>query len=77
MNYETVTFDVRPNGIATMTLNRPKQLNCFTQKMFQEWSDVISKCAYDKNVKVLVITGAGENCHVQGLCLADKILKQT
>ena len=59
MNYETVTFDVRPNGIATMTLNRPKQLNCFTQKMFQEWSDVISKCAYDNKVKVLVITGNG------------------
>ena len=59
MSYETITFDVRDNGIATMTLNRPKSLNCFTQKMFQEWSDVISKCAYDNKIKVLVITGAG------------------
>src|SRR4051812_27768578 len=42
-----------------MTLNRPKNLNCFTQKMFQEWSEVISKCAYDDKVRVLVITGNG------------------
>src|SRR3954454_15624486 len=59
VSYETITFDVRDNGIATMTLNRPKSLNCFTQSMFKEWSDVISKCAYDKKIKVLVITGNG------------------
>ena len=29
MSYETVTFDVRPNGIATMTLNRPKTAELF------------------------------------------------
>jgi Enoyl-CoA hydratase/carnithine racemase len=59
MDYETVTFEVQPNGIATMTLNRPNQLNCFTQKMLQEWGDVISRCAYDNKIKVLVVTGAG------------------
>ncbi len=59
MSYETVTFDVRDNGIATMTLNRPKQLNCFTQAMFKEWSDIIARCAYDDKIRVLVITGNG------------------
>ena len=59
MDYETVTFEVQPNGIATMTLNRPNQLNCFTQKMLQEWGDVISRCAYDNKIKVLVVPGAG------------------
>ena len=62
MNYETVTFEVRDNGIATMTLNRPKALNCFTQKMFQEWSDVIGKCAYDNRIKVLVIPAWTSPC---------------
>jgi enoyl-CoA hydratase/carnithine racemase len=59
VDYETVTFEVQPNGIATMTLNRPNQLNCFTQKMLQEWGDVVSRCAYDNKIKVLVVTGAG------------------
>jgi 2-(1,2-epoxy-1,2-dihydrophenyl)acetyl-CoA isomerase len=59
MSYETITFDVRPDGIATMTLNRPKNLNCFNQTMFKEWNDVISRCAYDNNIRVLVLTGNG------------------
>lgn len=59
MAYETVTFDVRPDGIATMTLNRPKALNCFNQTMFKEWNDIVGKCAYDRNIKVLVVTGNG------------------
>jgi enoyl-CoA hydratase/carnithine racemase len=59
MSYETITFDVRPDGIATMILNRPKNLNCFNQTMFKEWNDVISRCAYDNNIRVLVLTGNG------------------
>ena len=58
MSYETVTFEVK-DGIATMTLNRPKQLNCFNQTMFKEWSEVIGSCAYDDDIRVLVITGNG------------------
>lgn len=59
MSYETVLFDVRDDGIATMTLNRPEKLNTFTRVMFEEWRDVFAKCAYGDDVRVLVITGAG------------------
>lgn len=59
MSYETVTFDVREDGIATMTLNRPEKLNSFTRQMFDEWRDVIARVAYDDDVRVFVITGAG------------------
>ena len=61
MAYETVTFDVRNDGIATMTLNRPKQLNCFNQTMFKEWNEVIARCAYDDKIKVLVIAVNGRS----------------
>lgn len=61
MAYETVTFDVRDDGIATMTLNRPNQLNCFNQIMFKEWNEVIARCAYDDKIKVLVIAGNGRS----------------
>ena len=59
MSYNTVTYDVRDDGIATMTLNRPEKLNSFTREMFDEWRDVIAKVAYDDDVRVFVITGAG------------------
>lgn len=60
MDYETVLFDVK-DGVATMTLNRPKNLNCFNAAMFKEWNDIISRCAYDNDIRVLVITGNGRS----------------
>jgi len=59
MQYETIKYDLRPDGIATMTLNRPQTLNCFNQQMFTEWRHVVERVAYDRDVKVLVVTGEG------------------
>ena len=59
MDYTEVTFDVREDGIATMTLNRPEKLNSFTRKMFEEWKDVVARCVFEEKVRVLVITGEG------------------
>ena len=42
MEYTEIKFEVRDNGIATMTLNRPDKLNSFTRKMFEEWKDAFS-----------------------------------
>ena len=59
MTYETIKFDIRDDGIATMILNRPERMNCFNQKMFAEWQDVTAKIAYDDSIRVLIITGEG------------------
>ena len=40
MDYTEIKFDVREDGIATMTLHRPERLNSFQPKMFDEWKDV-------------------------------------
>lgn len=61
MTYETIKFDIRDDGIATMTLNRPERMNCFNQKMFAEWQDVTAKVAYDDDIRVLIITGEGRS----------------
>ena len=42
MDYTEIKFDVRDDGIATMTLNRADKLNSFTRKMFEEWKDVVA-----------------------------------
>jgi enoyl-CoA hydratase/carnithine racemase len=59
VEYKSLTFDVRTDGIATMTLNRPRVLNAFDEPMMREWCDVVERCAYDDAIRVLVVTGAG------------------
>ncbi len=59
MEYRDITFEVRDNGVAIMTLNRPSALNSFTRRMFDEWTDVIRRCAYEDAIRVLIITGSG------------------
>jgi enoyl-CoA hydratase/carnithine racemase len=59
MDYQTIKFDVRDNGVAIMTLNRPDNLNCFNKTMFEEWNAVVRRCVYEDNIRVLIVTGAG------------------
>ena len=40
MGYNTILYDVE-DGILTLTLNRPKQMNAFTVTMLQEMLHVI------------------------------------
>jgi enoyl-CoA hydratase/carnithine racemase len=57
-SYETVLVDV-VDGVATVTLNRPDQLNAFNWKMDGEFHEAMWKCEADEDVRVIVVTGAG------------------
>jgi enoyl-CoA hydratase/carnithine racemase len=46
-------------GVATITLNRPERLNALTFEVYRELADVFASLAYEKDVRVVVITGAG------------------
>src|SRR4029078_10688563 len=47
------------DGIATITLNRPERLNAITFEVYRELTDLIAALRDDKDVRVVVITGAG------------------
>src|SRR5205814_1585323 len=47
------------DGIATITLNRPERLNAITFEVYYELTDFFAKLRDDKEVRVVVITGAG------------------
>ena len=49
----------KENGIATITLNRPEQLNAFSIPMIYALGDAIKDIGKDTDVKVLVLTGTG------------------
>ncbi len=55
---ETILYAVdRP--VATITLNRPEQLNTIVPPMPDEVSDAVGEATRDAAVKVIVVRGAG------------------
>src|SRR5258705_7907594 len=47
-------------GVATITLNRPERLNALTFEVYRELTDTFAALAKQKDVRVVVITGAGK-----------------
>src|SRR5258708_3625183 len=47
------------DGIATITLNRPERLNAITFEVYRELTDMFAALRDEKDVRVVVITGAG------------------
>ncbi|HEY5477535.1 MAG TPA: enoyl-CoA hydratase-related protein [Tepidiformaceae bacterium] len=58
MAYEAILYDVQ-NGVATITLNKPEQLNAFDNQMLAEWADALHESDRNHDVRVVIITGAG------------------
>ena len=56
--YETVLYDVVDTR-ATITLNRPDNLNGITNTMMRELYECVNAAAFDESVRVVVLTGAG------------------
>lgn len=54
-----VRLTVDTDGIATLTLNRPDQLNAFDLPMIEAWRAALESAETDDRVKVIVVTGAG------------------
>ncbi len=59
MSYETILFE-QNEGVATLTLNRPDVFNAFNEQQSFDVIDALKKCAKDKTIRVLVITGSGK-----------------
>ncbi|MBI3931538.1 MAG: enoyl-CoA hydratase [Chloroflexi bacterium] len=58
MNYKEIIFE-KEKPLATITLNRPEKLNAYTHKMGQEIVKALGEAAKDRNIRAVIITGAG------------------
>ena len=59
MNFETIEYGVEV-GVALLKLNRPKTLNSFNTQMHEEVRQAMKDVRTNKEVRCLVITGAGK-----------------
>lgn len=68
--YNTILYTLE-NHIATITFNRPDRYNAFNNEMSFEFIDALKKSRNDTNVRVIVITAAGDKAFCSGQDLKD------
>jgi enoyl-CoA hydratase/carnithine racemase len=59
LNPTSFRYELNPDGVATITLNRPERLNALTFSVYRELTDTFAALKNEPQVRVVVITGAG------------------
>ncbi|HEX59527.1 MAG TPA: enoyl-CoA hydratase/isomerase family protein, partial [Methanomicrobia archaeon] len=72
--YELIMYE-KKDGVATITLNRPKVLNALNSKILREIQDALQDAEADESVRVIVITGAGDKAFSAGADIPELLEK--
>jgi enoyl-CoA hydratase/carnithine racemase len=70
MDYSSILYDV-DEGVATITLTKPERLNAFDNDMLTEWADALQQADKDREVRAIIITGAG-----RGFCSGMNVAQE-
>jgi enoyl-CoA hydratase/carnithine racemase len=65
MEFKFIIYE-KSEGVATITLNRPEALNAFSKEVVAEVLRAVEDVKSDENVRVVVLTGAGEKAFSAG-----------
>jgi len=65
MDFKLIIYG-KSEGIATITLNRPEALNAFSKEVVEEILQALEDIRRDENVRVVILTGAGEKAFSAG-----------
>ena len=60
MSYEVIILE-KQDGIATITFNRPKVFNAYSEQMSHELKSAVTDVGEDESVRILVLKGSGDN----------------
>ncbi|MFD2923073.1 enoyl-CoA hydratase-related protein [Halobacillus naozhouensis] len=60
------------DSLATITLNRPERLNCFDYDMLQQLEETLQTLQFDRNIRAVIFTGAGEKAFSAGADLKER-----
>ena len=70
MAYENLLYEKR-DRIGYITFNRPKVLNALNRKTMEELREILIAAGEDDEVRVLILTGAGEKSFVAGADIGE------
>jgi enoyl-CoA hydratase/carnithine racemase len=70
MAYENLLYEKRER-IGFITFNRPKVLNALNRKTMEELNQILIAAREDDDVRVLILTGAGEKSFVAGADISE------
>jgi 2-ketocyclohexanecarboxyl-CoA hydrolase len=65
MDFQDIIYE-EADRVATITINRPEVYNAFRPKTVVELINAFLKAGWDKNIGVIVLTGAGEKAFCTG-----------
>jgi enoyl-CoA hydratase len=65
MEFKFIVYE-KSEGVATITLNRPEALNAFSKEVVEEILRALEDVKSDENMRVLILTGAGEKAFSAG-----------
>ena len=65
MTFENILLEIE-NRIATITINRPSQLNALNKQTIEELRLALDSCNNSADVRVVILTGSGEKAFVAG-----------
>lgn len=74
-DYQTIKLENTPQGVWTLTVNRPESLNALNTQVLNEMADAIrhiSEVDYE-TAKALIITGSGEKAFVAGADIKEML----
>ncbi len=58
-DYENILYETDDDQIATITLNRPNQMNAISPDLERELHEALDEAAADDAVRTIILTGAG------------------
>jgi len=70
MEFKNIIY-AKEKGIAKITINRPEARNALNTAVRQEVKNALQDIEEDKDIKVAIITGAGDKAFVSGADLRD------
>lgn len=70
-DFEEILLGIE-GGIATITLNRPARYNALGKRIVEELGEVLEKIEGSGEVRVLILTGAGDRAFCSGVDLKER-----
>jgi enoyl-CoA hydratase/carnithine racemase len=73
MSYRTIVVETSPEGVMTVTLNRPQVLNAFNEEMLSEFSQLWPQVRCDDAVRAVVLAAAGDRAFSTGVDVTERL----